>query len=256
MAMPDNPCRVDDCPRNAHSKGLCGTHYRRLKYEGSLHRKCGTCGDEIRTPGQAKYCGEDCRPRCKVDGCEAPYRSKDGYCARHKALVRRNGKPVGHHEWSPKSDRYKCKSCEAEYKSGEGVGRKFCSYRCMQLWNTYDGSIPSLDFDCAMCGEHIARNRWDTLAQRSDKRLCDRCRKSKHKRHRSSVGYLAKRDGTMCGICGERVDMKLRHPDRLSPSVDHILPVALGGSNEESNLQLSHLICNLTKQARADYRPA
>lgn len=232
-------------------------HYQRWRKTGDLDRHCETCGAALpAVPGLQKYCGPDCRPRCKADGCPEPFRSRDGYCARHKALVRRNGKPEGAYEWTPESDVYECQACGKKYESGSGWNRRFCSGNCQQIWRTYKGDIPSLDFDCAMCGTHFTRDQWGDKHQRRDKKLCDRCRRSKHKRHHSSVGYLAKRDGTDCGICGETVDLALRHPDLMSPSVDHIMPVALGGSNDEDNLQLSHLVCNLTKQARADYRPA
>lgn len=42
----------------------------------------------------------------------------------------------------------------------------------------------------------------------------------------------------------------------MCPTVDHILPFALGGSHGISNLQLAHLTCNVTKQARIGWTPA
>jgi len=60
--------------------------------------------------------------------------------------------------------------------------------------------------------------------------------------------YIAKRDKFRCGICGGRVDMKLNHPDPMYGSIDHIVPLAAGGGNELSNLQLAHLRCNLAKR--------
>lgn len=249
-------CTIDGCGRRHESKGYCGMHYVRVRKYGTPFRKCETCGDEMPDDfGQAKYCGSMCRPRCKVDGCEEPYRSKDGYCARHKALVRKYGKPEGKHEWSPKSESYNCLACEITF-SPNRRSRQFCSMRCQQLYQTYDGEIPSLDFDCAMCGKHIQRNRWEEFHQRGDKKLCDRCKRHREKRHKSSPGYLAKRDGTDCGICGEPVDMTLQFPELMRGSVDHIIPVAHGGTHDEDNLQLSHLRCNVTKQARVGYQPA
>jgi 5-methylcytosine-specific restriction endonuclease McrA len=53
-----------------------------------------------------------------------------------------------------------------------------------------------------------------------------------------------------CHICGEAVDKTLRYPDRMSATVDHVTPLALGGSGNRSNLRLAHLRCNLKKAAK------
>lgn len=53
---------------------------------------------------------------------------------------------------------------------------------------------------------------------------------------------------TVCGICGKRVDFKLKFPHPLSPCIDHIIPVAKGGDPSDiSNLQLAHMTCNRQK---------
>lgn len=53
-----------------------------------------------------------------------------------------------------------------------------------------------------------------------------------------------------CGICGNALDRSARHPDPLSPSLDHIVPVSRGGAHVVANLQWAHLICNIRKGAR------
>ena len=53
-----------------------------------------------------------------------------------------------------------------------------------------------------------------------------------------------------CGICSRPMDRDLRHPDPFSKSIDHIIPLALGGTHEAANLQWAHLICNIRKGAR------
>lgn len=52
---------------------------------------------------------------------------------------------------------------------------------------------------------------------------------------------------TICGICGQPVDKTLKFPDPLSPTVDHIIPCARGGSDNLDNLQLAHRKCNRNK---------
>lgn len=52
-----------------------------------------------------------------------------------------------------------------------------------------------------------------------------------------------------CGICELPMNRELAYPDPLSKSVDHIVPLALGGPHEQSNLQYAHLRCNVAKGA-------
>ena len=53
---------------------------------------------------------------------------------------------------------------------------------------------------------------------------------------------------TICAICGKPVDFSLKFPDPMSPTVDHIIPIAKGGHPSDlQNLQLAHLSCNRGK---------
>jgi hypothetical protein len=58
---------------------------------------------------------------------------------------------------------------------------------------------------------------------------------------------IYKRDNWVCQICGEKVNPKLRYPNPMSASLDHIIPLSKGGTHETKNVQLAHLICNLRK---------
>lgn len=51
----------------------------------------------------------------------------------------------------------------------------------------------------------------------------------------------------ICAICGKPVDKKIKSPDPMSATIDHIIPLTKGGSNELDNLQLAHRCCNLVK---------
>lgn len=53
---------------------------------------------------------------------------------------------------------------------------------------------------------------------------------------------------TVCGICGKPVDFNLKSPHPLSPTIDHIIPIAKGGHPSDiDNLQLAHRCCNRQK---------
>lgn len=66
-----------------------------------------------------------------------------------------------------------------------------------------------------------------------------------------NIYNIYKRDRWKCGICGLRVNVKLKHPHPYSPSLDHIVPLSKGGSHTPENVQLAHLRCNLSKGNRA-----
>ena len=57
---------------------------------------------------------------------------------------------------------------------------------------------------------------------------------------------------TVCAICGQPVDFKLKFPHPMSATVDHIIPVSKGGHPSDiDNLQLAHLKCNRAKSDKA-----
>ena len=67
---------------------------------------------------------------------------------------------------------------------------------------------------------------------------------------------------SICALCGRPVDMSLKAPDPMSPTVDHIIPVNKGGHPSDiNNLQLAHWICNRMKSdklidsARIEVKP-
>jgi hypothetical protein len=66
---------------------------------------------------------------------------------------------------------------------------------------------------------------------------------------------IGERDGWLCGICRDAdnlVDPARRRPDPLSPSIDHITPVALGGTHTRRNVQIAHWFCNQEKNVHRD----
>src|SRR5699024_1569304 len=50
-----------------------------------------------------------------------------------------------------------------------------------------------------------------------------------------------------CALCGGEMDYDLKYPDPLSKSLDHDVPLSLGGSHSKENLQWTHLSCNISK---------
>ena len=62
---------------------------------------------------------------------------------------------------------------------------------------------------------------------------------------------IAKRDKYKCHICRKRVNMNLEHNDKYSPTMDHLIPISLGGDHSYANIRLAHRTCNSSKGNRA-----
>lgn len=103
------------------------------------------------------------------------------------------------------------------------------------------------------------------LMRTSNREWCaanrDRKRAKDHRRRaRLLDAYVAdvdpaviwKRDKGICGICHEPIDPSLPWSDKMCRTLDHIVPLAKGGTHEPSNVQLAHAVCNSRKCDRLD----
>lgn len=70
-----------------------------------------------------------------------------------------------------------------------------------------------------------------------------------NRRYRTIRAAIVKAGGNCC-ICGKPVDTNLKWPDPLSPSADHKVAYADGGSDSRSNLRIAHLGCNSARGKR------
>lgn len=55
------------------------------------------------------------------------------------------------------------------------------------------------------------------------------------------------KDQSHCYICGSAVDTSVPGTDPHGPSVDHLIPVSQGGTDDPENLILTHLACNMQR---------
>jgi 5-methylcytosine-specific restriction endonuclease McrA len=68
----------------------------------------------------------------------------------------------------------------------------------------------------------------------------------------STLRRLSDRDGTDCARCGASIDITRSGLDPDGPTLGHVTPVVLGGSDSDANLRLEHRRCNLAAGARRD----
>ncbi len=72
-------------------------------------------------------------------------------------------------------------------------------------------------------------------------------RGNRHEPYRDT--YIFERDGWICQICGRKINKRLKYPNPLSKSIDHIVPLSKGGDDSPANVQATHLRCNVGKNA-------
>jgi len=118
---------------------------------------------------------------------------------------------------------------------------------------------PKQEVECAECGKVFMpeyRNKRtvycsDVCMDRSVGRNAHHIRRIRFKDgfiERVYKARIIKRDGGMCQICGKKVALKHKAPYPYSPSLDHIIPLAKGGTHEPKNVRLVHFICNSLKR--------
>lgn len=151
-----------------------------------------------------------------------------------------------------------CQWCGATFEATKR-GKIYCTMRCANAVSArrsklgVNGKGPK---PCATCGKSFD-------AVRSTHRWCSQqCRnrhfgliRSRGRGKPSSATYtdreIFERDGWRCHLCREpvRQDVPRTHDD--GATIDHLIPISLGGEDEPANVATAHWKCNRDKGARA-----
>lgn len=59
---------------------------------------------------------------------------------------------------------------------------------------------------------------------------------------------IFERDKWKCRLCGKKVKRDAVVPHPRAPVLDHVLPLARGGTHEPANVQLACFMCNAHKR--------
>lgn len=233
--MAEVTCSVDGCTRPVSAKSICEMHRWRWRKYGSFdlpQRACTKCAAPIgRQPSKAQ--------RRVCDKCQGGTPQSAEYArARYYADVERSRRTA--REWRRRNAAVIEERRRAAYLASR---EQACCVDC-------EAVLPANTFKrCTHCGEdhakrvRLERNRRSGRARRARQRnvACEPYEPTE----------IAVRDGWRCQLCGKRVPMGARHPDPLSASIDHVVPLAEGGGDVRANVQLAHLRCNLSKSDRA-----
>lgn len=113
---------------------------------------------------------------------------------------------------------------------------------------TYIPNTPRYTFTCPGCGVIGATQQphrlWcsDTCASRFGRRAQRDVRVPQRRRQK-----ILNRDGWQCYLCDRAINREMSWPHPLSGTVDHVVPVMMGGKNDPANLRAAHWQCNKDK---------
>lgn len=260
------------CSRDCYQQAWYKKHYvpmsEREGYKKQEYvNKCEHCGKEFETTQKtAKYCSSKCRERaalvrkrpikyCLVCGSEVPYEEgkHTKYCS----------------DTCWKLDHTKiCQECGKEFIPTKHGHQRYCSHECAQ-----NAQKDKTVYICKQCGKSFMRRKRGEdqclfCSRKCAKEYlvrqytathteCDTVKKRREYRIRANgkpdfsinLQMLYERDHGICAICGKPVNMETDTCDNEYGSIDHIIPLAKGGTHTWDNVQLAHRICNSRKGA-------
>lgn len=227
-------------------------------------RNCEQCNVEFESVRQSsKFCSDHCRVKCyKQNSGEKKtctyclkefysYKENKSYCTsscKHKHSISK--KRIIMMRW-------KCKHCNKEYRTIRGKRKMFCDEKCGHAY-TYVSKKRRHNIKCKECGQHktVSFNRKIFCSDECCKRFSRRCDEVRRRNRITSNGIihwdisidrLMKRDGDTCYLCNEKV---IKSGDTNSPnypSIEHVVPIAKGGTHTWDNVKLAHRKCNWEK---------
>jgi len=204
-------CTAGDCSKAVRAKGLCSMHWKR-KYgkQQKFPITCLTCGSEHLS---ARRDGKYCSEACKGIGLRKRYST---------ALVL----------WTPPPK-------QPRTASGSLRPMRRCWYagQCARCSASFVSDQPRSRYCSRSCLRSDGKDKRRALKREAFVAEVRRTR-------------IFERDGWTCQLCRRKVKRAAIVPDPLAPVLDHIVPLAKGGTHEPANVQCAHFMCNSLKGDR------
>lgn len=233
---------------------------------------CANCG-KLTTMNNlnAKFCSDKCRRKYngkhRGNKQECKQCSKTFYeykkrlfcsleCRRSYETENKKSRP----EYIPKPKQIKtCINCNKEYETHQ-TESKYCSYEC-RYESSYRYMVerkPTYNIKCKECGKWFSTTNKGkkycsvTCSDRFEYRKKETIRRERIKQNGRidwdiSIERLIHRDKGICYLCGEQVKTNLDPNHDYYPSIEHVIPVAKGGTHTWDNVKLAHRKCNYLK---------
>lgn len=247
-------------------------------------RTCPTCQSIFKFGpgrGQARlYCNPKCAPpkapitkRCSCVGCTRVARSSLAeHCEAHYYQLRRTGctRPIA----VPRQCGGPCDYCGRPVDDGSRFCGRRCSTRyargnplvkaCTVCGNEFDPLVGT-GKDRVTCGLecrahqarliNVASYRRKVSTESGKERVRSAEYKRKARKRKATIEEVSRnavmrQSGWTCHICMEPIPRHAKWPDSKFGTVDHVVPLALGGAHAYYNCKAAHLGCNCRKGAR------
>jgi 5-methylcytosine-specific restriction endonuclease McrA len=218
---------------------MCGLHFQQNRGVGRKRQTCSrTCRDRKRkqNPTHALVCLS----------CGGGFKStvqRQQFCS---------GVCRGASRRTLKGTARACARCAASFEPAHRA-RKFCSLRCASFGRQGSacrcGATLTSGRICADCRRTAKQSKWHNATARRRAITHDQI-------DRLDRVLVYRRDDGTCRICWGRISEKARYPDRASLSIDHIIPLARGGSHTYNNVRAAHLACNVRRNDARVHRKA
>lgn len=241
----------------------CKSRFHNIKSGKITHNKelvktCVVCGKQFTTWHSAFVtCSDECRERYKRP--YDPERERARYIKIHPGALTAEERNKKRHEEHLKrvakqSAEQQVEKAKREAKRAQKEAEKEKrKQENIEYWQHYEA-----EHACAHCGKTFIAH-YPTTKYCSDK--CQSKMNRKKRRYKGitvdsdiSLFKLAERDQDRCQICGQLVDWddfvktdKATICGNMYPSIDHIIPISVGGLHSWDNIQLAHRICNTRK---------
>ena len=203
-----------------------------------IKKICEWCGNEYYTGnGKAKYCSDKCRK-------EAYKEKQRQWRAEHPDYLKKwhDDHPDYQKEWDAKHPHY------GRDRSRKRRGTVIYKRVCVVCGQPFETPFPYALTCSKECSKMLHRDR-------HDHRL-DRLKKNGEVDTSITLERLIERDDGVCHICGGKIDKEdysykdgYRVTGRSYPSIDHVIPIAMGGTHTWNNVKLAHMVCNAQKGA-------
>lgn len=250
--VPNRTCDVHGCERPYCALGLCKPHYNRQRIkQGKDKKHRSTPKSELIT---CEWCGQTAEREARSN------RPKPRWCSRQcygKSIARPPSSTINVIDCAICGDAFTVHGIAL-------VAAKYCSSSCAGTGAYAYAPCPPRTYACELCGANFTRQGRhgrpkycsDPCYKKSPIYLeAQRARASRRRARMRGAKDVDKfthlevfeRDGWVCGICGKRVGKSYAHPHPRSATLDHIVPLAGGGTHTLANVQLSHLACNSAK---------
>ena len=187
------------------------------KHAAVYEHICPWCGKTLKNHKRKEpcHCSVDCWRASLAFARGETFSSMPGYqgerCdlpARHPVVL------LGRAEYKRVFVGGKCRRCGETFVAwAEGGEASFCSRNCLRQWH-------------------------------KEKRRAAKRGVTHHPYRRSDI---FERDAWRCHICGKKVKRGAGYLHPLSPTIDHLIPLAAGGSDAADNVSCAHRQCNSVK---------